>query len=87
MKKRIIKIIDSKTALRIFSKRKEIYINKKMIEYVNKIISEVKKKGDFALIKFMKKIENFLEVKFLTLRAEVEFFQIFLLKEGIELLA
>lgn len=58
MKKRIIKIIDFKTALRIFSKRKETYINKKMIEYVNKIISEVKKKGDFALIKFMKKIDK-----------------------------
>lgn len=57
MNKKIIKIIDFKTALRILLKRRSP-IDGKIVEYVNRIISEVREKGDLALIKFMKKIDK-----------------------------
>lgn len=58
MNKRNVKIINFEEALKIFSKRKKKFINKKIVKYVNRIISEVKEKGDSALIKYMKKIDN-----------------------------
>lgn len=58
MNKRIIKIIDFEKALKIFSNRRKISINKKIVKYVNKIVSEVREKGDPALIKFMKKFDK-----------------------------
>lgn len=58
MSKRIIKIINFEEALKIFSKRKKKFGDEKIVKYVNRIISEVKEKGDSALIKYMKKIDN-----------------------------